>query len=777
MSATFDTDLVRSAGRLVAAEARERGCQMILAPTVCLQRSPLMGRGFEAFGEDPTFSGLMGAAYINGAQECHVAVSLKHFAAHDQSTASPQDDVRASERTLRETHLMPFQLAIKHSDPWSVMASYHRINGVHTSEDPWLLTDLLRKDWGWDGMVVCDWFGLFSTSEALNAGLDLEMPGPGHWRGMRLLRAVHSRKVSEVTIDSSVRNILNLTNKILPALNYRKGQEPEEEGNTQQKRDLCRETARSSVVLLRNNRNILPLDADPTSRQTFGLIGPNAFYPPAMGGGSNDLIPFYVSKPYEALTAVVGKDRVKTAVGCYGHRFSPLLSDNVTVPGTSEPGYKLRWFVVDPDQNADASPIHTMTATQAQMYFADNLPQGVPDVYWLRVTTTYTAPATKTVQLGLCVIGRGRISIDGQPAVDLWTDHPPKMVPCPMFGQASMERTADLDCEVGKQYEISILLKNESVVPSTGALMAGGLRIGCCDKLAPDSVDRAVELAKQVDVPIVIAGLNSDYESEAMDRENLDLPPYVDNLIERCIEANPNTVVITHAGCPIVMPWVDKAETLLHSWYLGQETGNGIVDVLFGRHNPTGRISVTFPRRLEDTPTFLNFGKGTREIYYGEGVFLGHRYYEKILSEPMFWFGYGLSYTTFEYSNLTVPAVVELGEQLEKQTFDVSVDVTNTGSRDGHEIVQLYVQDVECAALRPRKELKAFRKVWVPRGKTVTAKMTLDKYALSYWNEEVRKWHAEKGSFNIIISRSANPKDEVVTRAFDLADDLYWAGV
>jgi beta-glucosidase len=224
------------------------------------------------------------------------------------------------------------------------------------------------------------------------------------------------------------------------------------------------------------------------------------------------------------------------------------------------------------------------------------------------------------------------------------------------------------------------------------------------------------------------------------------------------------------------MPWLKRVPTLIHAWFGGQETGNGIADVLFGRYNPSGRLSVTFPRRLEDTPAFLSYGKGLREMYYGEGVFIGYRYYEKLQSHPLFSFGYGLSYTTFEYSNLQAPARVDLGDQGDG-VFVVSVDITNTGDRDGHDIVQVYISDVECAALRPRKELKGFAKIWVAEGMTATAEIRLDKYALSHWDEEEEKWHAERGVFSVIISRSADPRDEVLDRSFELEKSLYWTGV
>jgi beta-glucosidase len=224
------------------------------------------------------------------------------------------------------------------------------------------------------------------------------------------------------------------------------------------------------------------------------------------------------------------------------------------------------------------------------------------------------------------------------------------------------------------------------------------------------------------------------------------------------------------------MPWVNDVPTLVHAWFGGQDTGTAIADVLFGRHNPTGRLSITFPRRLEDTPAFLNYGKGIRQMYYGEGVFIGYRYYEKLANDPLFYFGYGLSYTTFEYSNFQVPESIELGDNGER-SFGVSVDVTNTGDVDGHEIIQLYISDVECDTLRPRKELKGFTKIWVAKGETTKAEISLDKYALSYWNEEEERWHAEKGVFKAIISKSASPRDEVLEKEFKLEEDLYWSGV
>ncbi|KAF6823830.1 beta-glucosidase j [Colletotrichum musicola] len=776
MGATFDTKLMRSVGNLLATETKEKGCQVLLAPTVCLQRSPLIGRGFEAFAEDPILSGLMASAYINGVQERGVATSLKHYAAHDQSSMSLEDNLVVSERTLRETHLLPFQLAVKHSDPWSIMSSYHRINGVHTFEDPWLNTQLLRKEWGWNGMVMSDWGGLCSTSEGVNAGLDLEMPGPSRWRGDRLELAINCQKIKMETIDERVRNVLNLLNKVSPALeDSSEGADGQSSGDTAEKREVCREVARSSIVLLKNDKDVLPLDS--REEQTYGLIGPAITNPAVSGGGSADLVPYYISKPFDAIREVVSQERVKTAIGCYSHLFTPLLTENVQVPGKAGASYELFWYSEDPTATPAPKPIHTTTTTEAQMYFADNVPAGVPPAYWLRVETTYTAPKTTTMQIGLCVMGKARLYIDDREAIDLWTSHPEKTLQTPMFNQASMEVTAELAAEEGKSYRLRVLVKNESIRPGYGAQNAGGVRIGSCEKISPaDALRDAVELAKTVDIPIVIAGLNADYECEALDRVDLELPPGINELITEVLKVNSRAIIVNQSGCPVTMPWVDAAPTLLQAWFGGQETGNAIADVLFGRHSPSGRLSVTFPRRLEDTPAFLSWGKGLRDMYYGEGVFIGYRYYEALRNRPLFYFGHGLSYTKFEYSNLSVPQKVALGSRGD-ETFEVSLDVTNTGDRDGHEVVQVYVADVSCKALRPVKELKGFAKVWVARGQTESVRVTLDKYALSYWNEWKEQWHAEKGVFKIIISRSADPLAQVLEKELELVEDVYWTGV
>jgi beta-glucosidase len=319
MGATFDIPLMKEVGKTIAQEAKERNIQVVLGPTVCLQRSPLLGRGFEAFGEDPILSGLMGSAYINGMQDNGVAACIKHYAAHDQSEMSPEDDVRASERTLRELHFLPFQLAVKYSKPWSLMSSYHMINGVHTPENEWMMETVLRKEWGWKGLIMSDWFGVFSTSESLNAGLDLEMPGPTRWRGALVQWALMSKKVTEKTLNDRVTNVLELIDKVKPIL----GQKHIQHGDTEEKRRLCRKVASESIVLLKNEKGILPLSK--TSNTTFGLIGPAVHNPALGGGGSADLKSYYRTTPYASIRKLLGGAEIQSAIGCYSKCIVHLL--------------------------------------------------------------------------------------------------------------------------------------------------------------------------------------------------------------------------------------------------------------------------------------------------------------------------------------------------------------------------------------------------------------------------------------------------------------------
>ncbi|KAL2829870.1 glycoside hydrolase superfamily [Aspergillus pseudoustus] len=769
MGATFDTDLLYQVGTLLGDEGRRKNVQVALAPTVCIQRSPLIGRGFEAFGEDPVLSGSLALQYIKGLQERGVASCIKHYAAHDQSTWAKEDDVHMTERTLREVHLLPFQIAMQ-ARPWSVMSAYQKINGLHVSEDPLLLQHILRKEWGFDGLVISDWWGTYSTSEAINAGMDLEMPGPSIWRGKQLIEAVECRKVSMAAVDTAVGNVLKLIDRTNSS---RSGTVDDKGGDTPESRALTRNVAADSIVLLENRKNVLPLGPVGNSTTTYGLIGEHFKNPATGGGGSSETTPFYASRPLDAFAEVLGRENIRYEPGCYTRRWSPLIHEGLYQPDSEEPGLLLEWFGMDPSIFTDAPCVYSTTTINTCMYFSQITFPNVPDQHYIRITTTFVAETTCKYQFGLGVCGKGRLFIDGKEAIDLWTDHPEKTDDTPCFNKLSMERFATLDIHEGQRYALNILMTNEKPGDNFGPPAAGGVRLG--GQIIRDeskAIEDAVELARTVDVPILITGLGTDYEYEASDRTSLLLPGRENEMIQKVCDANPNTVVIIQAGMPIEMPWINSVNTLMYAWYGGQETGHAITDVLWGAVNPSGRLSLSFPQRLQDNPAFLNFGKTDREIVYGEGVFVGHRYYEKLETPPLFYFGYGLSYSQFEYSDLKVPSEFPKDGQMA-----ISLNVTNAGKYDGKVVVQIYMSDLECSVQRPRKELKAFKKVWVSKGETRTCSISLDKYALSFWSEEHSQWRAEAGEFAVIVATSADPQDEVLRARFRLLETFMWSGV
>ncbi|KAJ4244743.1 hypothetical protein NW762_014319 [Fusarium torreyae] len=769
MGATFNTKLIHKIGGVLGEEAKYRGVHILLAPTLCLQRSPLIGRGFEAFGEDPFLSGTLGAHYINGVQEHGVATSVKHYAAHDQSDNSIEDNVVMTERTLREAHMLPFQLALRGSDPWTIMTSYNKINGVHVSEDPLLLKEILREEWGFKGLVMSDWFGTYSTSEAINAGLDLEMPGPTDWRGKRLSIAVNSRKVSRATVDQSVENVLNLINKI--RADWRRDNPPR--SDTPEHRALIRQLTAESVVLLKNDKQKLPIKNPYKLR--FGLIGDHVKNPALCGGGSAEVEPYYGVTPYQAIAEVVGEENISYTPGCNSFRFSPLLKGHKPLGEYEIEGWVVEIFGEDPNENPDAKPIVTEIAEKQLVDVPESYHSMIPAKYFVRARAKYPVKESARLRFGFSTSGKGKLIINDKEVIDLWTSQPPKTDSTPCFNRLSMERFYEMEAEKGQVLDLEVIQVNENLAGGVGTAQTLAGRVGVYEVFDEDQgIKDAAELAKNVDVPIVITGLSSDFEYEGSDRKHLRLPGRVDQLVEAVLKANPDAIIITQSGLPIEMPWVSQAATLLHAWFGGQETGHGMSDVLFGKVNPSGRLSLTFPKSIKHTPAYLTFSKADYDIVYGEGVFIGHRYYEMVDREPLFYFGHGLSYSTFEYSNLLVPSEFTSNVSHEMR---VTVDITNKGSYAGAEVVQLYIHHVDSSLQRPIRELKAFTKVYLEVGQTKTAELTLDKYSISFWSQEVSKWKAEAGEYVVILASSSNPKDEITRARFVLPETFFWKGL
>lgn len=576
-ASSFDRELIRRIGNAIGEEAQAENVAVVLGPAANIKRSPLCGRNFEYFSEDPLLSSEMAAAYIQGVQTHHVGTSLKHFAANNQENRRMTASSEVDERTLREIYLASFEGAVKKAQPWTVMCSYNRINGVFASENPRTLTDILRGEWGFEGYVMSDWGAVNDRVAGLRAGLELEMPASGGDNDRLIVEAVRSSALDEAVLDEAVRRILTITKR------YLENREPGAVFDRPAHDALARELARECMVLLKNENGLLPLRKE----QRVAFIGQFAAAPRFQGGGSSHINASHVTSALEA-----AKD--------FG-------------------------------------------VSYAQGYVSDK------------------------------------------------------------------DRTDE-------------------------ALLA-----------------EAVRAAKEAEVAVVFAGLPDAFESEGYDRTHLHMPDCQNRLISEICAVQKNVVVVLHNGSPVDMPWLDKVGAVLECYLGGQAVGGAAVDLLFGLANPCAKLAETFPKRLEDTPAYLNFPGDGDTVEYREGVYVGYRWYDARKMDVLFPFGYGLSYTTFDYSSLSLDKT----SLRDGDTLHVSCKVKNTGSVAGKEIVQLYVRDRTGTVTRPEKELRDFLKVSLEPGEEKTVEMTLDRRAFAYYNVDLADWHVGSGEFDILIGASS----------------------
>ena len=576
-AASFDPDMIRAMGEAIGDSCQHEKVSVVLGPAVNIKRSPLCGRNFEYYSEDPYLAGRMATAMIQGVQSRNVGTSIKHFALNSQEHRRMSSSSEADERTIREIYFPAFEMAVKEAKPWTVMCSYNRINGVYASEDPWLLTEVLRKEWGFEGYVVSDWGAVSDRVAGVAAGLDLEMPSSGGVNDRKIVEAVKAGKLDEKLVNQACERILNIV------FRYLENARPETTWNMETQHRQAADIAAECMVLLKNEGDLLPLDKE----DEIAFIGEFATKPRFQGGGSSHINSFKTTGAMEAAE-----------------------------------GLKI---------------------TYARGY--------------------------------------------------------------------SVERDEATDADIAE----------------------------------------AVSAARKAKTAVVFAGLPDSYESEGYDRSHMRMPACQNKLIEAVVEANPNTVVVLHNGAPVEMPWIGKVKAVLEAYLGGQAVGEATVRVLFGDANPCGRLPETFPLKLEDNPSFLYYGGEGNVTEYREGVFVGYRYYDKKKMDVLFPFGYGLSYTTFEYSGLKLSA----DRIRDTETLTVSVTVKNTGKRAGKAVVQLYVGDSESTPIRPVRELKGFSKVALAPGESREVSFVLDKRSFAYWNQAIHDWHVETGVFTIEVGSSS----------------------
>lgn len=628
MACSFDRDLLYTVGDALGEECVAENVAVLLGPGLNMKRSPLCGRNFEYYSEDPYLAGELGTSFIKGVQSHNVGTSLKHFAANNQEWRRMSTTVLANERTLREIYLSAFEKVVKEAKPWTIMCSYNRINGIYSCENSWLLNDVLRKEWGYEGLVMTDWGAMNKRIPALKAGLDLEMPDCHGETDKQIVAAVKNGTLEESILDQAVLRILNLVNNYVSqktdtTMTYDKNKHHK----------LAQKTATESAVLLKNN-GVLPL----ASNQKVAIIGEFARTPRIQGGGSSHINCHKIDSALEAFAAI-----------------NELPGEHICENGVCH--------MVPP----------------------------------LRYDVTYSA------------------------------------------GYITKE-----------------------------------------DKTDKKLLQEAINAAKNADVAVIFAGLPDAFEGEGYDRTHMNMPECQNHLIDSICDVQKNVVVVLHNGSPICMPWLDKVSAVLEMYLAGQASGSAAVDLLTGRANPSGKLAETFPLKLEDNPSFLNFPGRRNEVEYSEGIFIGYRYYDKKKMDVLFPFGYGLSYTTFEYSNLNISVkktefstgkehTTHMAERtstgqekdfdslsaFDTDTITVSFDVTNTGTVAGKEIAQLYIHNYIGIENRPEKELKDFAKIFLLPGETKHVTFTLNYRSFAYFNETAKDWFVESGLYHILIGASS----------------------
>ncbi|KAJ0161688.1 putative beta-glucosidase K, partial [Colletotrichum tanaceti] len=747
LGATWNPELIEKAGRLLSKECDAKGARVWLGPTVNIVRSPLGGRGFESFSEDPHLSGILAAAVIRGVQSGGTLAALKHFVANDQETDNMSLDVCVSDRALREVYLLPFQIALRDGNPRVLMSSYNKIGGLHVSENPRILQDILRKEWGFDGLIMSDWYGTYSCEAALNAGVDMEMPGPSRYREKEALAAVFSGKVSHHTIDERARKVLQFVNDAASA----RVADEETTRDVPEDRVLNRRLAGEGVVLLKNAGRILPLRPDDCDE--VAVIGPNADLAAACGGGSARHTGF-----------VTGHEQGTPRARLYGHVLLPAFTADHVFTDAGEPGVTIEVFN-EPHTVEDRRPFDRVTIPDTTYQLMDYGHPEKEETFFLSMRARFVPEHTATYEFGLATYGVGDLFINDELVIDNSTEQTPGGM---FFGKGSAEKRATYDMRAGERYCLRVEAGSASTSKVKGgsllAIPGGACRLGGCRRInAEEGIRRAVDLAKRCKYTFVVAGLNADLEKEGRDRETMDMPPHVDELIDAVLGAQPDAVVITQAGNPVSMPWRRNASTMLHSWYGGNEAGNAVADVVFGRVNPSGKLPMTFPARLEDSPAFLGFGSDNGKVHYSEDVFVGYKWYEARKMEVAFPFGHGLSYTSFRLSDLQVkPSRIE-------------VAVENTGKVAGAEVVCLYIKyatkSPKSRFARPLRSLMGFAKVFLDPGETKLATIAIDRYSTAVWDEKRGSWCCEKGTYTASVT--AGSRETGLEGSFQIQKDVF----
>jgi len=741
LAATWNPALVEKIGHALGREVKAHDAHVLLAPCVNIARIPNGGRNFESFGEDPFLASRMAVNYINGLQSEGVAATVKHFAANNQEHERMFVDAQISERALNEIYLPAFKAAVQEANVLCVMNAYNKINGHFASENDYLLNKILKTEWGFTGMVMSDWGAVHSSIPTANGAMDLEMPEGKYLNKDSLFLTIQKGEVNEATIDEKVRRTLRTIFRL--GLFEKPSLKDDFKVGTKENREAAFLGTREGIVLLKNQNDILPLNF--SKLKSVAVIGPNAAKARTGGGGSSQVDPLEAPSPLEILKQNFGdKVKINYAVGVR------LDGESIPVPSkylsteNGEEGLRGEYF---DNMELKGRPVYTRMDKELYFDWGGDSPfkneNWKTDIFSVRWTGKVKAPVSGHFIFDLISDDGVRFWLDDKLVIDHWTDHAPE------------SREYEIQLVAGKEYKIKI----EYYENGGGAVCKLGWTLP-----GEDPMIAAIKAAKQSEVVLLFAGTSAAYESEGFDRQDLVLPKNQDELIEKIASVNKNVIVVINAGSPVLMDkWLGKVKGVVFAWFGGQEMSYALSDVLSGKFNPSGKLPVTFPKRWEDCSAFSTYKKESGITEYSDGIFIGYRHFEHNNIEPLFPFGFGLSYTKFAYANLKLSAK----EMSQNEKLTVTFDVKNTGKVDGGEIPQLYIRDVKASVERPVKELKGFSKVMLKPGETKTVTLTVDKAAFSFFDENSKSFITEPGEFEILIGSSSQKielKDKIVLK-------------
>jgi beta-glucosidase len=719
MASTWDPELVGQIGAAIGEEALNKGtgAQVLLGPAVNIQRSPLGGRNGEYFSEDPYLTAQMAVGYIQGMQSTGCAACIKHFVANNEEVDRGYVNVHVSERALREIYLPAFEAGVQQGHVWTLMSSYNQINGFHATANKYLLTDVLKKGWGFDGLVLSDWGAVHETVGVVNAGNDLEMPGPGHLSAANLALALSRGQITQTAIDDSVRRIL----RTIIRVGLLDGPRVPNHSivNSPAHQRLTFEAASQGIVLLKNQGGLLPLSA--ARLHSIAVIGPAALNMQYGAAGSPGVQPFYSISPLDGIKNRVGPDvTINYALGTEAGQ---------PVPTSALHGLTGAYFA---NRNLMGTPAFTRTDPQIQFDWDTDAPG--PSIarteFSVRWNGELVAPLSGTYTLSLSADDGCRLFLDGKSLIDHW------------FESSGATQSVEVNLTAGHAYDLRV-----EYFQAAGAAFA---RLNWTLPGTPHYQD-AVAAAAKSDVAIVCVGTLGT-EGEGNDRPSMALPQDQDALIRAVAAVNPRTIVVLNNGTPVLMTnWLRQVPGLIEAWFPGQEGGHALAAILFGDVNPSGKLPTTFGVRREDYPDYGHFPGVNGQVDYAEGIYVGYRHFDKAGIQPLFPFGFGLSYTTFRYTNLRLsqPRLAPNG------TVMVRVNITNTGHREGAEVVELYVHDPHPTINKPVQELKGFQKVDVMPGQTRSVRLTLTPHDLAYCDVPGKQWKADAGIYDIQIGASS----------------------